>query len=202
MHTGRARVTFRETFEAAPFPIVVHQDGQVVYRNAATDDMLRYLGIEAEALAGEADVFAFVPPDELAATLRQPGRTARTVTRTLVAKDGRPHAFLASVVQTTWGDRPALWLGLLWAPAMSGRDTALPPARTAERRPASLAVLTPRERQVATLLARGYSTLNTATLLGLTESTVRDHVKAIFRKTGVHSRVELTRLVQDVGEEG
>ncbi|HRE89647.1 MAG TPA: LuxR C-terminal-related transcriptional regulator [Myxococcota bacterium] len=53
--------------------------------------------------------------------------------------------------------------------------------------------LTPRERQIATLLTEGCSNLNVASHLAISEQTVAVHVRAIYRKLGVHSRVELTR---------
>lgn len=55
------------------------------------------------------------------------------------------------------------------------------------------APLTPRQRQIAALLAEGCSNLNVAAQLGISEQTVAVHVRAIYRKLGVHSRVELAR---------
>ncbi|MDP9428158.1 MAG: helix-turn-helix transcriptional regulator, partial [Actinomycetota bacterium] len=51
--------------------------------------------------------------------------------------------------------------------------------------------LTPRERDVALGLARGESTEALAARLFLSPHTVRDHLKAVFRKVGVASRAEL-----------
>jgi DNA-binding NarL/FixJ family response regulator len=53
--------------------------------------------------------------------------------------------------------------------------------------------LTDREGEVAELASRGYSALNIAQQLGLAEGTVRNHLKHIYRKLGVSSRVELAR---------
>ena len=55
--------------------------------------------------------------------------------------------------------------------------------------------LTRREREVAELLAGGYSSLNVAARLGISEQTVAVHTRAIYRKLGVHSRVDLARRV-------
>jgi DNA-binding CsgD family transcriptional regulator len=52
--------------------------------------------------------------------------------------------------------------------------------------------LTSREVQVAELVARGVSTEEIASALFLSRHTVRGHLKAIFEKTGVSSRGELT----------
>lgn len=52
--------------------------------------------------------------------------------------------------------------------------------------------LTSREVQVAELVSRGVSTEEIASTLFLSRHTVRGHLKAIFEKTGVSSRGELT----------
>ncbi len=53
------------------------------------------------------------------------------------------------------------------------------------------AALTTRERQIVELLGDGARVASIADLLGVSRHTVRNHVKAIFRKTGVHSQQEL-----------
>lgn len=53
------------------------------------------------------------------------------------------------------------------------------------------APLTPRERDVVSLLVAGSSTRDIASETGLTVSTVNTYLKRIFSKLGVHSRVEL-----------
>jgi len=50
--------------------------------------------------------------------------------------------------------------------------------------------LTPRQAQVLRLLARGCSTEQMADELGISLDTVRNHVRGIFRRLGVHSRLE------------
>jgi DNA-binding CsgD family transcriptional regulator len=70
----------------------------------------------------------------------------------------------------------------------------LEPARRAEL--AALIVelygLTEREREVTELLVRGLAVGEIAAALSISPHTVRDHAKAIFAKTGVVSRPELT----------
>ncbi len=54
--------------------------------------------------------------------------------------------------------------------------------------------LTPREREILCLLAEGQSNKVIARNLGISDGTVKLHVKAILRKLGVHSRVEAAVL--------
>jgi two-component system nitrate/nitrite response regulator NarL len=56
--------------------------------------------------------------------------------------------------------------------------------------PPALAELTPREREILCHLAEGQSNKVIARNLGISDGTVKLHVKAILRKLAVHSRVE------------
>ena len=55
--------------------------------------------------------------------------------------------------------------------------------------------LTPREQDVTRVMLRGASTTVAARELGISESTVQQHLKSIFEKTGVRSRGELVRTI-------
>jgi DNA-binding CsgD family transcriptional regulator/GAF domain-containing protein len=66
-----------------------------------------------------------------------------------------------------------------------------PPARSA----GPLLPLTPREREVAALVADGLVDREIAERLHLSRHTVSQYVKRIYRKLGVDSRVSLTRLL-------
>jgi DNA-binding CsgD family transcriptional regulator/GAF domain-containing protein len=61
--------------------------------------------------------------------------------------------------------------------------------------PSALAVLTPREAEVATLVVEGLADREIATALCLSHHTVSQYVKRIYRKLNVGSRVALTRLL-------
>lgn len=55
--------------------------------------------------------------------------------------------------------------------------------------------LSPREREVAVLVARGLPNKSTARELGISEKTVHVHRAHIMAKTGLNSAAELTRLM-------
>lgn len=91
-----------------------------------------------------------------------------------------------------------------------GRPFAITPVEGPGMRPSALAVLrghedlerriaqsaaryalTPRQRDVLALIARGYGNKTIAERLGVAEATVEEHVTNLFRKVGVDSRAEL-----------
>ena len=49
--------------------------------------------------------------------------------------------------------------------------------------------ITPRQREVLALLAEGASTTQIATTLNLAEETVRNHIRQLLRRLGVHTRL-------------
>lgn len=61
----------------------------------------------------------------------------------------------------------------------------------------ALTALTPRERDVATRVVTGLTDREIAADLCLSQHTVSQYVKRIYRKLAVRSRVDLTRLLLD-----
>ncbi len=61
-----------------------------------------------------------------------------------------------------------------------------------------LHTLTKRELEVVDLIGHGYSNGDIAKILFISEHTVKDHTKSIYRKMGVHSRFELAALVNRI----
>lgn len=59
--------------------------------------------------------------------------------------------------------------------------------------------LTPREREVTSLIARGYTYKETAGELQISVKTLENYIASIFRKVHVTSRNELTRFVYETG---
>ena len=67
------------------------------------------------------------------------------------------------------------------------------------RDPSPFSDLTPRETEILGLLAEGQSNKAIARNLGISDGTVKLHVKAILRKLGVHSRVEAAVIAVERG---
>ena len=59
--------------------------------------------------------------------------------------------------------------------------------------------LTPRQHEVLHLLAEGASTEEIAAELHISRETVRNHVRALFRALGVHSRVQAVAVARADG---
>ena len=56
--------------------------------------------------------------------------------------------------------------------------------------------LSPREYQIAQLVASGRSNRQIAERLAISEQTVKNHIQSIFRKLALNNRVELTIKMQ------
>jgi two-component system nitrate/nitrite response regulator NarL len=65
--------------------------------------------------------------------------------------------------------------------------------------PSPINDLTPRESEILGLLAEGQSNKVIARNLGISDGTVKLHVKAILRKLGIHSRVEAAVIAVEHG---
>jgi DNA-binding NarL/FixJ family response regulator len=73
-------------------------------------------------------------------------------------------------------------------------------ARLLARPDEPLATLTPREREVLDLMARGYTDAAIMTDLGLSDRTVDKHLHAVFRKLGLLDEPDVHRRVSAVLE--
>ena len=69
-----------------------------------------------------------------------------------------------------------------------------------QTRQSSFDVLTERERQVAELAADGMSNKEIASKMSVSPYTVANHLKNVFRKLRVNSRVELSRRLQHLAD--
>ena len=75
----------------------------------------------------------------------------------------------------------------------------LAPAPVVQEAPASEFGLTERQAEVLGLMSKGKSNRDIATLLGLSEGTVKIHVTAIFKALGVNSRTQALVAVARLG---
>jgi DNA-binding NarL/FixJ family response regulator len=66
-------------------------------------------------------------------------------------------------------------------------------AKPGQQTPA-LASLTPREREILTLIAKGHSNREIARLLYVSESTVKNHISSVYKKVGLAGRSRLVLL--------
>ncbi len=65
--------------------------------------------------------------------------------------------------------------------------------------PSVLDDLTPRQQEVLRLLAEGLETPEIAKRLGVAEETARNHIRALLRATGAHSRLEAVLMGMRLG---
>jgi DNA-binding NarL/FixJ family response regulator len=67
--------------------------------------------------------------------------------------------------------------------------------------PLSAPELTPRQAEVLRHLAAGCSTTQIAEHMSLSVETVRNHIRAVLRKLGAHSRLEAVAIARQRGLE-
>jgi len=89
-----------------------------------------------------------------------------------------------------FGENGSCLVLLVITPAMA----PLPGSR-ADLESATVPTLGPVESRVARLAAEGFTVLNIATRLGVSEATVRTHLHRVHVKLGVHGRAELATLL-------
>lgn len=105
----------------------------------------------------------------------------RAGARGLVLKDASPEVLLQAIRSVAAG---ALWF--------DPRVLASPQGATPAARGATPPVeLTPREREIVSLISEGLRNEEVGRRLGITEKTVRNHLTTIFQKLGVSGRLEL-----------
>ncbi|MEV7570436.1 response regulator transcription factor [Streptomyces tanashiensis] len=117
-----------------------------------------------------------------------------------LVKDAEPEELLAGIRAVAGGDAvvaPSLTRRLLDAYIHHLPPTTAPAPAPAED--ARLAALTDREREILTVIGKGWSNTEIAERLHLAESTVKTHVGRILAKTGTRDRVQAVILAYDTG---
>ena len=111
-------------------------------------------------------------------------------------KDMEPDALVQSLLEVQAGKTVvAPELTVLLARAVQGGESENQPEPVDN----PFKELTPREAEILTFLANGQSNKAIARDLGISDGTVKLHVKAILRKLGVHSRVEAAVIAVEQG---
>jgi DNA-binding NarL/FixJ family response regulator len=130
-------------------------------------------------------------PDRLPAVIHAVAARAQAIEESGSATAARAH------VPTTDGGCLAVHGTILDGAGESRIAVVIDTARPADLAPIIVSAyrLTEREREVAALVLRGLATRDIAGELHLSPHTVQDHLKAVFAKTGVHSRRELSARV-------
>jgi len=205
--------------------LVVNAAGHRVYSNATLNDLV---GFNACLPLGTPAPPPYVPLDQrqkfsrilhgMSSLLAADGSgTASTWLELSTISRGRIRAGLTiSSFTNPKGSRFTVWL-LKFEPALPGvsggelsehggelnaselRDVDLEP-RSASAMPPWTEALTKREEDVLWLLLDGRRVSSIARSLYLSEHTVRNHLKAIFRKLGAHSQTELLDRFRPVNQ--
>lgn len=115
-----------------------------------------------------------------------------------LVKDAQPEELLAGIRAVATGDAvvaPSLTRRLLDAYVHHLPTT--PSSEAAPPEDPRLASLTDREREILTVIGKGWTNTEIATRLHLTESTVKTHVGRILAKTGSRDRIQAVILAYD-----
>ncbi|MFD8210954.1 response regulator [Streptomyces sp. NPDC059695] len=119
-----------------------------------------------------------------------------------LVKDAEPEELLAGIRAVAAGDAvvaPSLTRRLLDAYIHHlPQTTSGTPAPAPDEDP-RLAALTDREREILTVVGKGWSNTEIAERLHLAESTVKTHVGRVLAKTGTRDRVQAVILAYDTG---
>jgi DNA-binding CsgD family transcriptional regulator len=126
---------------------------------------------------------------ETARTLLAYGARLRRAGRRL---DARPR--LRSALETFEDLGAALWARTTAAELEATGETVV------RRSSSGIDSLTPQELQVSLLLAEGRTTRETAAALFLSPKTVEYHLRKVYAKLGIHSRVDLAEVLLEMPE--
>ena len=149
--------------------------------------------------------------DALATIAGRAGYTVvRASDRTAAARALARRPDLAIVTPELGGEGAATTLILDSEGSGDGDDGTLPLTAPVERlaeriaaaagqRPAASRTLTPRERDVAQLVAAGQRNRTIADALGISEGTVKMHLHNVYAKLGLESRTQLALAARGLG---
>jgi len=117
-----------------------------------------------------------------------------------IIKDSLPEEFVGLIKQLVDGGSPiSPVIARQLLKRFKGAPAGTPALATQPAMPAEDAGLSPRESEVLSLIAKGFSFGEIAKLLGVSQHTITTHVKKIYQKLVVHSRGE---AVYEAGKMG
>jgi DNA-binding CsgD family transcriptional regulator len=126
-------------------------------------------------------------------------RSCQETARRVGAPDDRLHAALAALHADLARRTEAVFLGWQASALRGERARAVPVGPAASGPPVPAAVLTAREAEVLALVAEACGDRQIGRLLGITEGTVKRHLRNVLRKLGATSRGEAVTLWQADG---
>lgn len=128
-----------------------------------------------------------------------PGNNAKTARKALdsglhgcITRQSSVQQLISSIAAVSEGN-------VVMPPQTVGRDAESHSVRRNDGEALLASHLTPRERQVLTLLLRGASSKEIAKRLALRPNTVRTHVQNVLTKLQVHSRLEAAAVASRLG---
>lgn len=92
------------------------------------------------------------------------------------------------------------WKTMYLPSQQANKPNLLSDLETCCNRVADKGGLSKREREVLLFLGRGYSPAYVAKKMFLSDSTVRSHIKSIYKKLDIHSREDLLQLIENENE--
>lgn len=175
--------------------LILNREGTVLRTNEVADS-----GFDEEIRIRERrlvlrDKLAMTKLDQLISMIRStPDAAAVPAAPILVRRTAKPPVVLR--ILPVDGAARSVFLG---ARAMLILSNLVPRAVPDPALIAQAFDLTRAESRLAALLATGASISSAAEHLGISRETARNHLKAIFSKTGAHRQSELVRLVSQLG---
>lgn len=186
-----------DTLKAGVF--VLADDAVVVHTNESAKRMLlgdRALHISHGKLIAHDVAAQAALAESVAAASRGDAALGSTDTSILFRSRGE-RSFMGTLMALKEGSPRWAGLGLRAVATLCLRE-ASQEAPTVAPAIAELYELTPREMTVLTTIVENTGVADAAYILGLSEGTIKSHLKSIFRKTGAARQADLVKLVAGV----
>jgi DNA-binding NarL/FixJ family response regulator len=122
-------------------------------------------------------------------------RAIRAGASGFITKDATPE-FILAAIRTVHGGQAVL------APTATFdlvKQFATPPTDSGRPLELAIAALTPREREIFLLVARGLSNLEVASAAFVSEATAKTHLRSILSKLGLQSRIQVVIFAYENG---